>query len=67
LCKYRANPTPKPAIPQSLEYMRQYASDMVYVVPLNQGEGKRVYRQRIYGALRAMVAADRLRGKCELR
>jgi hypothetical protein len=28
LLKYRAKPPPKPAIPQSLEYMRHYASDM---------------------------------------
>jgi hypothetical protein len=52
-------PRPKPAIPQSLEYMRQYASGMAYVDPPNQGEGKMMYRQRIYeyGALRSMDAA----------
>jgi hypothetical protein len=57
LRKYRAKPPPKLAIPQSLEYMPQYASGMVCVDPLNQGKGKKVYRQRIYDALRGMGVA----------
>jgi hypothetical protein len=54
---YSANPPPKLAIPQSLEYMRQYASDMAYVDPPNQGDGKKMYMQRIYGALQSMGVA----------
>jgi hypothetical protein len=37
--------------------MLQFASDMSYVDPPNQGERKNTYKQRIYGELRSMGMA----------